>query len=162
MELSDVLTQMRNKIRAEEIGPMVQTFMLSRIIKQFQALRSGGEARGVHWDPLKTDWYSRSDGVTVPIYGGVRWMNNPRRKVKGKLRSKNPEGKKRYTMNSALMQSTGMMRAALISDMRLTELGVSLGTPVKYAAWQNALRPFMFISHEEGAEIASMIARKLR
>ena len=161
MSIEECLADLRNKLRMDDIGPAVQSYMHSRIIHQFSELRKGGTARGVTWEPFRNPWYTRSDGVSVPITGGVRWMNDPKRKVKGKLRTKNPEGAKRYTSGSALMQSTGMMRAALLSDIRISETGITLDTPVKYAVYQNSLRPWAYITPEEAAEINSMIARRL-
>jgi hypothetical protein len=91
----------------------------SRIVKQFKKLERGGSDRGVSWPGFKNPWYSRADGSSVPIWGGVPKVNGERGMVKGRLRSKNPEGKKRYTQQSKLVQSTGVLRQALLSDIRI-------------------------------------------
>ncbi len=157
MNIADALKTLSPEKLARQVAPEIHAYMHSRIIVQFR--EQGG--RGVNWDPFMNPWYTRSDGTSVPITGGVPWKNNPKRKVKGKLRSKNPEGKKRYTANSKLMQSTGMLRSAILADMRISSTNIEMITPVKYAGYQNALRPWNYITQEELAMINSMIVRRL-
>lgn len=161
MNLSQVITQLKAKADPGKYGPEIQSYLHSRIVQQFKLLRKGGTDRDETWPYFKNPWYVRKDGTEVPIWGGVPRADG-HGKVKGKKRSKNPEGKKRYTRNSALMQSTGVMRAALISDMRISELKITLRTPTPYAGYQNALRSFHYITEAETADIAEMIARRMK
>lgn len=142
----------------KQAAPEIHAYMHSRIVAQF---KNQGEGRGVNWAPFKSPWYTRSDGTSVPITGGVPWMNNKRKKVKAKLRSKNPEGKKRYTPNSKLLMSTGMLRSALLADIRISADKIELLTPVKYARYQDELRPFNFINNEEAGIISTLITKRL-
>ena len=160
MTIVEALSEMQN-IDITEVGREIQALLHSRIVMQFSKLaKGGGSDRGVSWEPFKNPWYTRSDGTAVPIWGGVPKMNG-KGMVKGRLRSKNPEGKKRYTPNSALMQSTGVLRQALLSDIRIGNGRIELNTPVHYAAYQDALRPWAFINQEEAALIGSVIAKRM-
>lgn len=144
-----------------ESGPTIQALLHSRIVRQFSDLRFGGSGRGVNWAPFKNPWYTRKDGTPVPIWGGVP-KSRGEGLVKGRLRSKNPEGAKRYTPRSNLMQSTGMLKAALLSDLRVGERGIELLTPTRYAKAQNDLREWNYITDEEAGMIGSIIERKLK
>jgi hypothetical protein len=114
------------------------------------------------WDYFKEFWYARSDGSVVPIWGGVPWMNNRRRRVKGKLRSKRPGGRKRYKQGDALMQSTGILRGALLADFNVTQNQISMETPVPYAGYQNVLRPWNYFTDEDAGKVASIICRQMK
>lgn len=160
MNLAEVLRNMHGKADPEKYGPEVQSYLHSRIVQQFNKLRKGGTDRDVTWSYFKNPWYTRKDGTQVPIWGGVPRADG-NGMVKGKKRSKNPEGKKRYTKNSALMQSTGVMKAALISDMRISAMGIKLITPTPYAPFQNALRNFHYITDSEAEMIAGFVSRRM-
>jgi len=160
MNLYDALNTMLNPANAAKAGPEIKSFLHSRMVMQFRDLKSSGTARGVSWAPFKNPWYTRKDGTQVPIWGGVPRADG-RGLVRGKKRSKNPEGKKRYTINSALVQSTGILRGALLHDMRISDKGIELNTPVPYAGYQNALREFMFVADDEISTVVSMIARRM-
>ena len=160
MTLEEAILEMRSKVMTTSTGQRIQSYLHSRIVAQFTNLRQGGSDRGVTWAPFKTAWYTRSDGTTVSIYGGVPKLSG-RGKVKAKLRSKIPGGKKRYKPGDALIQSTGILKGALLSDMRISGDGIELNTPVPYAVWQNNLRSFAHVTSEESKVIAGMIAGSL-
>lgn len=161
MNMLESLRQMLDPKTAAKAGPEIKSYLHSRMVLQFVQCRKGGTARGVSWPYFKNPWYTRKDGTEVPIWGGVPRSDGTGR-VKGKRRSKTPEGKKRYTPNSAMMQSTGIMRGALLHDMRISERGIDLQTPVEYAVYQDALRGFMYATEGEAEQVASMIARRMR
>ena len=154
------LRQMLDPKAASKAGGEIKSYLHSRMVKQFVDCRKGGTARGVSWPYFKNPWYTRKDGTEVPIWGGVPRADGTGL-VKGKKRSKTVDGKKRYTPNSAMMQSTGIMRGALLHDMRISERAIELVTPVEYAVYQNAMREFMFVADSEAEPIASMIARRM-
>ena len=159
--IGEALRAMLDRSVIAESGPAIQALLHSRIVKQYSDLRYGGSGRGMTWAPFRNPWYTRRDGTQVPIWGGVPKARGEGL-VKGRLRSKNPEGAKRYTQRSNLMQSTGMLKAALLSDLRISERGIELITPIRYAAAQNALREWNYITDGEAGLIGSIIERKLR
>lgn len=159
MELAEVLIQMQKKLLDKAAWANVHTYMHSQITKQFSDLKHGGEARGVTWAPFKELWYTRSDGTEVSIFGGIKKANG-QGKVKAKLRSKNPEGKKRYNRQSNLVRSTGMIFDALLSHFRVSPTLIEMNTPVKYAGYQEKLRPWNFVTDQEADEITKMVARQ--
>jgi len=158
--LVSALRAMLDPKAAAKAGPDIKSYLHSMMVKQFVACRKGGTARGVSWAYFKNPWYTRKDGTEVPIWGGVPRADGTGL-VKGKKRSKTLDGKKRYTPNSAMMQSTGIMRGALLHDMRISERAIELVTPVEYAVYQNAMREFMYVADGEAGVVVSMIARRM-
>lgn len=158
--LEQSLSAIRQKIQDSQIWANIHSYLHSRIVLQFDKLSKGGSNRGSTWEYFKTAWYARSDGTEVPIWGGIRKARG-QGIVKGKLRSKNPEGKKTYKRGDSLMQSTGILRGALLADLRVNMSAVEMRTPVKYAGFQEALRPWNYVTDEESSMIMSMISRQL-
>lgn len=160
MNMLAALRTMLDPKAAAKAGPEIKSYLHSRMVKQFVDCRKGGSARGVSWPYFKNPWYTRRDGTQVPIWGGVRRADG-NGLVKGKKRSKTPEGKKRYTPNSAMMQSTGILRGGLLHDIRISDSLIDLRTPVAYAGYQNAMREFMYVAADEVSPVVSMIARRM-
>jgi hypothetical protein len=129
--------------RARDARPAFREFaqyMRVQTDNTFQRLRLGGSYRGVLWDYFKPQYTRKTDGVVVPAWGGV-----PKFWGEGDvLGRKRPSGAL-VKQGDAIMQDTMTMRgkAALVVALRKNE--VTLGPQgVKYAAAQQARRPFLF------------------
>jgi hypothetical protein len=132
-------------------------YMRVRTSSMSAHLRRGGSWRGVTWK----DWapqYVRKDGTVVPAWGGVPKVRG-RGLVKGRKR---PSGT-RVTQQSALMQDTMTMRSRAALVVRRNRFMMQLGPQgVRYAARQNALRPFLFFEIPQDAkEIGEIFARHI-
>lgn len=139
----------------------------------FAALRNGGTYRGVTWPYFAPQYTRKTDGVTVPAWGGVphigqySWISehkranqkargekvdrtNKNRLVKGRKR---PSGK-RIKEGDALMQDTGTMRRSVVTAWdiaRIDDRRAEFGTGLRYAPQQQARRLFLFF--EPGVDI---------
>ena len=115
-------------------------YMRQRTDNTFSRLRRGGSYRGVHWDEFAPQYTRKTDGVTVPAWGGVPKVRGAGT-VKGRMR---PSGV-RLLAGDSLMQDTGTMRNRAALVMGLTRRSLILGPQgVRYAAAQQARRPFLF------------------
>lgn len=161
MNIADMILEMGRRAAGNKTGRSIQSYMHSRIVRQFSKSKKGGEDRGVSWAPFKNPWYTRKDGTAVPIWGGVPRADG-RGMVKGKKRSKTKDGTIRYTKDSLLMQSTGLMKGALLNDFRMGPNGIDMNTRIAYARHQDKLREFNFINAEEAEQIGSLAARAMQ
>lgn len=120
----------------------------------FENLRRGGTYRGVMWRYFAPQYTRKTDGVTVPAWGGVPRLYGSGT-VLGRLR---PSGA-RVAAGDAIMQDTMTMRsrAALVTrmDRYMARLGVQ---GVNYAPAQQAMRPFLFFTNKD-ANVLSGILR---
>lgn len=105
----------------------------------------GGSYRGVQWPGFRPQ-YVREDGTEVPAWGGVDKVRGKGR-VKGRLR---PSGT-RVTARSLIMRDTGYLASAAASVRKTRRSGrlLIIETPVKYAAPQQSMRPFMFFTRAD-------------
>ena len=128
---------------------------------------SGGTFMGRRWPAMKAQYTRRTDGVTVPAWGGVPriragsrkrtiapkrgigWgesMTSVRGVVSGRLR---PSGR-RVKQTSIMMQDTGSMRNAILAAPvhvgrdRLVIGPRRGGIGSEYAAHQDEMRPVVF------------------
>lgn len=133
----------------------IHAFMLKTILYQFDAMKgdlgSGRTLRGVRWKYFKYQYIRKTDGVTVPAWGGVPLIRKswkyPRAKlVKGKLRSKQRGSKKRIKKGDSIMQNTGKMRSGILQKIRMTKYKITMRSAgdQKKIGFQNRLRPFLF------------------
>lgn len=122
--------------------------------------RHGGSYRGVSWDYFAPQYTRKTDGVTVPAWGGVakikagysKYTKAGKEKNKGlsKTRGKNVLGRRRPSgarikQGDSVMQDSGTLRARAALTLALGENKIELGPQgVKYAGEQQALRPFLF------------------
>jgi hypothetical protein len=106
----------------------------------------GGIFRGVKWEGMKPQYTRKTDGVTVPAWGGVPRVAKGyglKRKggnVKGRLR---PSGQ-RVKQTSVMMQDTGaagMSGDILNAPLALTDSYLEVGTSKPYAEKQDQMRP---------------------
>lgn len=127
-------------------------YMRVRTSGMFARLRRGGTYRGVTWK----DWapqYTRKDGTVVPAWGGIAKVRG-KGMVKGRKR---PSGT-RVTRSSALMQDTMSLRTRAALVVRRNRLMLQLGPQgVRYAASQNARRPFLFFEIPQDAKAIGRI-----
>ena len=142
------------QVSAKEIGPAWKKWkQYMRVVTDhtFRALRHGGRYRGVRWKYFANQ-YTRKDGTIVPAWGGVPrvrpgWHPDGRRhkrttgNVSGRLR---PSGQ-RVKRGDAVGQDTATMRKRALTTIRQTSEVLELGPRgVRYAAYQQRGRPFLF------------------
>ena len=122
--------------------------------------RHGGSYRGVSWDYFAPQYTRKTDGVTVPAWGGVPKIKagyskytkagKERKKGLGKTGGKNVLGRRRPSgariqKGDSVMQDSGALRARAALTLALGENKIELGPQgVSYAGEQQALRPFLF------------------
>lgn len=141
---------------------------------------TGGSARGIGWRGFAPQYTRKTDGVTVPAWGGVKRvvkkyadrgridkrtgvlrierMGRLGANVKGRLR---PSGR-RVTARSSLMRDTGQMfqqftRRPLI----FTRNQLRAGTVQPYAEYQNAMRPFAFFTGDDQTRFTGFVGAYL-
>ena len=115
-------------------------YMRTTVDQMFRTLRHGGSGRGVAW-PYFADQYTRkTDGVTVPAWGGVP-------KIHGGgfvLGRRRPSGS-RVAQGDSVMQDGGTMRARALLVLSMQADRFTMGPQgVNYARYQNARRPWAF------------------
>lgn len=137
----------------------IQAFLHTQQALHFQRGGLGGTFRGVAWSYFKPQ-YTRIDGTAVPVWGGVPRVFGPGM-VQARLRGNKPGNKKRYASGDRLMQNTGILRNALLSDIRIDAHTITLSTPVSYARHQDALRPFNFLSDQDVTFINDYLSREI-
>lgn len=150
------------KKRWGDLSPVwraIHAYMVAQTDRTFEeaggpgsAIR-GGESRGVQWAPFAPQ-YTRSDGSVIPIWGGVERVDKTA-EVQPKQR---PSGRP-YTPASLLVQDTGRLRQRAATEVvEISPASLVFGTRLEYAGFQDALRPFLFVSDQEADHIAEMIA----
>ena len=148
-----------NAIKNQNTWQRIQSYMHSRQVLHFRTSGKSGSFRGVFWKPFSHQ-YVRINGTIVPLSGGLPKVYTSGL-VKAKLRSKSPTGKKRYKDGDLLMQNTGLLRNALLQNIKIDNEIITLSTPVKYAEHQNRLRPFNFFAQDEIETITDIINKEM-
>ena len=116
----------------------------------------GGSHRGVSWDAFSPQ-YVRKDGTEVPAWGGV-----PRVDGKGMVKPRVRPSGQPVTPASMLMQDTGRLRQRAATDIvQITPTLLVFGTNLDYAAQQQQLRPFLFVTDEDADRLADIVAKKI-
>jgi hypothetical protein len=139
--------------------PIFKTFSLymrQMIDNTFENLRHGGSYRGVTWDYFAPQYTRKTDGVTVPAWGGVPKVSGIGM-VQGRLR---PSGT-RVQSGDSVVQDFGTLRAraALVTALKpnLLKMGPQ---GIAYAAAQDALRPFAFFALPKDSDALLKIAMR--
>ena len=118
---------------------------------------AGGSYRGVTWDPFAPQYIRKTDGATVYAWGGTPKLRGSGM-VKPRLR---PSGQP-ITPASLLMQDTGRLRQRAATDIvRITPTTMAFGTNLEYAAAQQDMRPFLFVTEEDADKLADLVAKKI-
>lgn len=115
-----------------------QAYMLRRTALTFRNLKRGGSFRGVSWRWFAPQ-YTRSDGTVVPAEGGIPKVRGTGL-VKGRLRHSGT----RVRSSSSLVADSSRLRNAALTDVRITDTTLVMDTPIDYAKYQQAMRPFQF------------------
>lgn len=149
-------------------------YMNGQTISTFNALRTGGTYRGVTWPYFKPQYTRKTDGVTVPAWGGVptigrnSWISQRAREKRGepaKVREgrvkgrKRPSGK-RLKQGDALMQDTCTLLRSITSnpDIRETsDVMIKWGSRLHYAEKQQKLRRYFFATDRDKEILEKMI-----
>lgn len=119
----------------------------------FDHLRTGGRYRGVTWRYFAPQYTRKTDGVTVPAWGGVPKLRG-RGNVKGRKR---PSGQ-RIAKGDALMQDTMTMRSRAALVVRMERYQARLGPQgVNYAAKQQGMRPFLFFTRKDSTVLLDIL-----
>lgn len=116
----------------------------------------GGAHRGVYWRPFSPQ-YIRADGTVVPAWGGV-----PKVRGRGMVKPRKRPSGQPVTPASLLMQDTGRLRQrAATGFVRIMPNAIEFGPNLHYAAFQQSLRPFLFVTMEDAEVLASLVLRAL-
>lgn len=123
----------------------------------FSQLRSGGFYRGVFWGYFADQYTRKTDGVTVPAWGGVSKVHGSG-SVKGRKR---PSGA-RVSPGDAIVQDTMLLRgqAAVVLTMKPDFL--RMGTNLSYAKYQARKRPFLFFTSQDAVQLVNIAVKKLQ
>lgn len=168
------------------------TYTIRRTTLMFRKLgkRGGGEFRGVKW-PWFADQYTRkTDGVTVPAYGGVRRLRTGKsgRTARGRIasgafsdlrtrelsrhkvtreptvRGRLRRSGTRVTRSSNVMIDTGQLFNAALTEFRLRQnknaVRVIMDTPVRYAERVHKKRPFQFFEDPRDVTVLEQMILK--
>ena len=148
---------------SKDVAPYVFTFMYKQTSLQFTKLGKGGTSRGVTWKPF-SPLYTRKGGkikgkkynaTSILAWGGIDKVQG-KNKVKGRKR-----GSSYITTHSSLLYDSGMLAKRLYQNKKITKTKLTLSTPVKYAKWQDDLRPFNFITDEESKQVTKLVEKRL-
>jgi len=105
--------------------------------------------------------YTRKNGTVVPAEGGIAKLRGSG-VVKGRLR--HTEGAKRnnrVTSQSMMMRNTRRMEQATLSRFRVGNNYLIAQTPIKHAKYQQAMRPFAFMTNEDVEFLRKQILKHL-
>ena len=133
-------------------------YMRVQTDEMFERNRSGGTHRGVTWAGPAPQ-YVRSDGTVVPAWGGI-----PYARGEGTVKPRTRPSGQPFLEGDALMQDTNTMRARAALAFFLGKRQLKMGPQgVNYAAYQNAMRPFLFFNVPDDSNTAvSMLQSYLR
>ena len=126
----------------------------------FQKLRHGGTYRGVSWDYFAPQYTRKTDGVTVPAWGGVPKIRGSGT-VKGRLRA---SANVRVKAGDSIVQDSGTLRARAATVLQMSPTVLRLGpkgTPLKYARYQQKARPFLFFTKYDGKMLVDIAVKQL-
>lgn len=152
-----IIRQLRKNARDFSV-PLKQwyAYMLTQTARTFRALgkKNAGAYRGVSWP-----WFAPVNvwGKKVPAEGNrvrhsfavVSWNT-------GDQKRKRP-ARHYVSAGSKLLQDTGLLRNSALGVFSVTKDRMDASTPVKYANRQNKLRPFVFITEQDGDKLTKMI-----
>lgn len=131
-----------------------QTYMTSVTGNTFKRLKKGGTFRGVTWKGFAPQ-YMRKDGTVIPAEGGI-----PKVRGEGMVKGRKRASGKRVTRSSNLLRDTGRLQAAALGRVHKTKSVMVMDTKLKYAGWQNQLRPFQFFEIPRDENVArDMLAK---
>ena len=100
--------------------------------------------------------YTRKDGTIVPAEGGVAKASG-KGLVKGRLRHSGT----RVSPRSMMMQDRRTMAQAALARLRVGTDYLIAQTPVEYAKYQQANRPFAFLVQEDVEYLRQQIIKHL-
>ena len=130
------------------------TYMQSVTGNTFKRLKKGGTYRGVTWKGFAPQ-YMRKDGTVVPAEGGI-----PKVRGEGMVKGRKRASGKRITGSSNLLRDTGRLQAKALSSIKKTKQVMVMDTKLKYAGWQNQLRPFQFFQIPKDENVARQMLEK--
>lgn len=152
-EVNKLLGKVKDKLSGgSNVFRMFAAYMRTVTDNTFRRLRRGGIYRGVKWSYFSNQYTRKTDGVTVPAWGGVPRLKKKKLKsgkgfyknqgkVKGRLR---PSGT-RVKQGDSVVQDLGTLRARAALVGYLGDDKVTMGPQgVTYAAAQQRMRPFIF------------------
>ena len=157
-ELEFVLGKLEESLGGD-VRPVFREFaqyMRTTTDNTFRALRHGGTYRGVTWDYFAPQYTRKTDGVTVPAWGGV-----PKVKGSGNVKARIRPSGAPVSPGDSIVQDSGVLRsrAALVVQMKpnVLELGPQ---GVTYAKYQQAMRPFLFFTPKDARELVDIAVRR--
>ena len=100
--------------------------------------------------------YTRKDGTVVPAEGGIAKVRGSGA-VKGRLRHSGT----RVTSRSMMMRDRRTLEQSALSRFRIGNDYLIAQTPIKYAKYQQAKRPFAFMVNEDVEFLRKQILKHL-
>lgn len=138
----------------EPLGDFAK-YMQMATDKTFNALRRGGSFRGVFWGEFKPQ-YVRADGTEVPAWGNV-----PRADGQGLVMGRKRPSGTRLKPGDPIAQDTMNLRAKAATIIALGKDRVVIGPrDIDYAAYQQALRPYLFFENRKDMAVAKRMVYK--
>jgi len=130
----------------------------------FNKLGKGtGTYRGQTWKPFADQYTRKTDGVTVPAWGGVKRVQKRRGKdgklrAGGKVKGRKRNSGQRITRQSMLMQDKGKLRTQSTLNRRITRMSLNITVAAGYAKDQQKQRAFLFVDHpRETVKMTKMV-----
>ena len=162
-EVRQALIKSRNALRGgRRTFAEFAKYMGQVTASTFAALRHGGNYRGVHWDYFAPQYTRKTDGVTVPAWGGV-----PKLRGKGLVKGRKRRRGGRLREGDPLLDDTGQLKRKAgfryREGLRMSETRLEMKPGVPYAAYQQAMRPFLFFEMPKDAnQLLSLALKQLR
>ena len=133
-------------------------WMLRRTQLTFSKLGRRGNTtpfRQTLW-PWFAPQYTRKDGTVIPAEGGI-----PKVRGKGMVKGRLRHSGKRVTAGSMMMRDRRTMEQAALSRHRIGTNYLIMQTPIKYAKYQQKMRPFAFMVKEDIEYLRKQILKHL-
>lgn len=154
-------------------------YMLRRTALMFVRLKKGGQFRGETWEYFSPQYTRKTDGVTVPAWGGVPRLRSGysarklrggfvrgaysrldtgrlsgQQKTGGPIRGRLRHSGKRITPSASMMADTGRLRNAALTQVHIRRGAVlQMDTPIPYAEQLQRRRPFQFFEVPQDVDV---------
>jgi len=158
-KLQLVLDKVEN-VLGNDIRPVWREFaqyMRTVTDNTFKALRHGGTYRGVQWDYFADQYTRKSDGVTVPAWGGV-----PKVRGRGVVQGRKRASGARVSAGDSIVQDSMVLRGEAALVLTMSPGRLRMGTNLSYAKYQARWRPFLFFTEKDAKEVVNIAVRRLQ
>jgi len=131
-------------------------YLHGETVKLFPILgkKGGATYRGMQWK-----WFADQYIRKHPKPGQKKIM--PAEGIPGEVLGRLRHSGKRIKSNDLMMSDSGIMRKAALGSFQVSTHEIVMSTPVNYAKYQNAMRPFMFLTPEDVDKVRQYIIEYL-